>query len=104
GGSNGLAQLVNRGLWTGDVLGNSGYIFNERGTWTGNVAANAGTVHNSASWVGDIESSDSQISNSGTWTGKILGNNNAIFNHVGGVWIGDVVTNEGGGNHLTQID
>lgn len=104
GGSNNDAQIVNHGLWTGDVEDNSGLIRNWGGSWEGNIAGNTGRIENTGSWTGDIEGTDSQIGNSGTWTGDILGNNNAIFNEAGGLWIGDVVANEGGDNQLTQID
>ena len=102
GGSNGLAQLVNRGLWTGDVRGNSGGLYNE-GTWVGDVSANSGDLVSMGTWTGDIRGTDSQVRNRGVWTGGILGNNNAIINEIGGVWDGDVVANGGGSNIHTQI-
>ncbi|MGA2636842.1 hypothetical protein [Methylocella sp.] len=41
-----LATPAGDGVWTGDVLSNTGSIFNS-GTWTGNVLSNAGAISNS---------------------------------------------------------
>lgn len=55
GGSDVLAQVINRGDWTGDVETNAGTIFNEAGgIWDGDVLANAGRIVTSSVWTGDF--------------------------------------------------
>ncbi|PZX48755.1 autotransporter domain-containing protein [Cereibacter changlensis] len=101
------------GLWTGDILGNDGEIDNASGAeWVGDVEGNAGTVSNSGDWVGDVAANGATVSNAkgATWTGRVgansgtvynrgdwvgsVGTNDYAINNIGGVWAGDIETND----------
>ena len=98
-----VAAAAGGGVWTGDVLTNTGTIFNS-GTWTGNVASNAGGISNSGTWnaanfansvggsvinTGTLSATASftnagSFESAGTLTAPLIGNT-GTFDNVGAV-------------------
>jgi len=109
------------GDWTGDVLGNAGYIKSDRTTdyafndgagtgvahWHGDVSANSGTIENRGLWQGDVKGNAALVENTGRWEGDVeVGNTGSIYNaeddynvappdKVRAAWIGAVKGNTG---------
>lgn len=85
------AEIDNYGAWAGDVDTNASWIYNLGGTWTGKVLGNTGYLYNNFI---DSNSNPGGI-NHAIWNGDIIGNSGRIVNETGGFWNGDVKSNAG---------
>ncbi len=79
-----LAAAAGDGVWIGDVLSNTGTIFNS-GTWTGDVASNAGGIFNSGSWnaANFANSAGGTVTNTGILTTTASFTNAGLFQTSG---------------------
>lgn len=85
------------GRWTGDVT-NAGFVSNSFGIWSGDVLGNTGTIVNAsgAIWTGDIDNAADFESTDSVWNGNLTNSGTAIlsgtFNgdiaNSGTVWMG----------------
>ena len=106
------------GIWTGDVLSNSGYIKNDRashhtvatdvGIWNGDIYGNTGTIESRGQWNGAVRanSAGAIVVNVGTWSGNVLTNAGTIknveddtgvptYDKIRPGWTGNVLGNTG---------
>lgn len=78
-GDGGLIENVDGSHWQGDVDANSNSIDNDGGIWTGNVLSNTGVIFNTASsvWNGNMTSSG-DLWLSGVVNGAIVNNGGTV--------------------------
>lgn len=92
------ASLTNEatGIWTGNLLGNTGNaIVVNRGSWTGSASTAARLLNAAgATWTGALTTqTGSQTDNAGTWAGTV--SNAGLFQNLAGGTVSGAVTNSG---------